>query len=200
MKNERGAVGELPRPLLTSMPDEATIALRSLDSDDFAAVLALSENLTGDELYLRYFTHCSTDLTRWPRSARATTPARIRLGVFEGIALVAVGTWVSGEGSDPGQLGIVVAHRDYDRDIAAILLAHLGEYARSQGAQYLALHVFATDPDVSQLVTDAGWTFRQHHDGEIVTLEVDLTTISPSGRRTPSRASRWSMPATSVVR
>jgi len=75
--------------------DGTKLTVRDLEPEDFPAVLALADNVSGDELYLRFFTYHPKHLAEWPHSATQPTAADLSLGAFDDERLVAVGNYIT---------------------------------------------------------------------------------------------------------
>jgi RimJ/RimL family protein N-acetyltransferase len=168
------ATSALPRKHAT-LRDGSIITVRDLVTDDFAAVMALTKNLSGKELYLRFFTFYPKHLVEWAHSVTEPPPGSVALGAFDGQSLLAVGNYVPT--ADPGtaEIGIVVAHSNHYRGIATVLLTHLGEHAKNTGTQRLIADVLVQNLDMRRVISDAGWSCHQHRDGEVISVEIDLT-------------------------
>ena len=172
--------------------DGTTITVRDLEPDDFAAVMALSDNLSGDELYLRFFTYHPKYLVDWAHSVTEPATGNVALGVFEGRELLAVGNFIAAGESGTAEVAIVVAHRNHHRGIATALLKQLGGQAKKAGTQRLVADVLAQNRDMRQVIADAGWPCIQGRNDEVLTIEVDLTDTSSTGLAEPAPAASLS--------
>ncbi|WP_071286098.1 GNAT family N-acetyltransferase [Mycolicibacterium llatzerense] len=149
MKIEQCQLGHVP-PTTISSPaqqsretlwDGTQITVRDLDPEDFPAVMALADNLTGDELYLRFFTYRPRHLAEWAHSVTEPAAGDVALGAFDGEHLLAVGNSVAVDDSGTAEISVVVAHRNHHRGIATALLRRLAEPAKSTGRQRLIAEV-----------------------------------------------------------
>ena len=140
--------------------------------------MALADNLTGDVLYLRFFTFRPKHIAEWAHSVTDEVPGGLALGVFGGDTLLAVGNYLPTADSDTAEIAIVVAHHQHHRGIATVLLKQLGEHAKNAGMQRLVADVLAQNHDMCKVIADAGWPCVQHRNDDVIAVEVDLTNIS----------------------
>ncbi len=162
--------------------DGKKVTVRDLEPQDFPAVLALSDNLDGDELYLRFFTYLPKHLAEWARSETEPVEGKVSLGAFEGENLVAVGHYIANREFGTAEIAVVVAHRNHHRWIATALLRRLGAHAKRVGTQRLVADVQTPNGEVRRVVAAAGWPCRQHRDGDVLTIEVNLTEYRSTRR------------------
>lgn len=193
MKIEQTPVGYRP-PATFSPPvrqcretlwDGTKITVRDLEPEDFPAVMALADNLSGDELYLRFFTYHPKYLAEWAHSVTRPAAGNVALGAFDGEELMAVGNYIATGEFGTAEIAIVVAHRNHQRGIATALLRRLGEHARRAGVQRLIADVLMQNRNMRQVIADAGWPCLQRRNDEVLTIEVDLTDTSSTGSAEP---------------
>ena len=126
------------RPSPAWQPDETLwdrtmVTVRDLGPNDFPAVLALSDSLSGDELYLRFFTYLPKYLAEWAHSETEPLEENVSLGAFEGDNLVAVGNYSAHREFGTAEIAVVVVRRHHHRGIATALLRLLGAHAKRVG-------------------------------------------------------------------
>lgn len=206
MKIEQLTAG-CPLPATVSSParqsretlwDGTEITVRDLEPEDFPSVMALADNLSGDELYLRFFTYHPHHLAEWARSVTEPAVGNVALGAFDGESLLAVGNSVAVDDAGTAEISVVVAHRNHRRGIATALLRRLAEHAKSTGTQRLTAEVLIQNRDMRQLIADAGWPCSQRRDDEVLTIEVDLADACSTGMAEPEPTA--SLPATCTAR
>ncbi|WP_418001622.1 GNAT family N-acetyltransferase [Mycobacterium sp. PDNC021] len=165
--------------------DGTKVTVRDLEPEDFPAVLALADNLSGDELYLRFFTYDPKHLAEWAHSVTQPTAGGLSLGAFDGERLVSVGNYITASPVGTAEIAIVVAHRNHHRGIATALLRRLGAQAKAAGIQRLFADALAENRGMRQVIADAGWPYTQHRNDEVLTIEVDLTETGSTGLAEP---------------
>ncbi len=165
--------------------DGTKVTVRDLEPDDFPAVLALADDLSGDELYLRFFTYLPKYVTERAHSEPEPTAGNLALGAFDGEQLVAVGNYSATSDFGTAEIAIVVAHRNHHRGIATALLRRLGAHAKRAWTQRLVADVPAQNGDVRRVVAAAGWPCLQHRHDDVLTIEVNLTEYRSAGRAEP---------------
>ncbi len=149
MKIEQCQVGHVPpttisspaQPSRETLWDGTRITVRDLDPEDFPAVMALADNLSGDELYLRFFTYHPRLVAEWAHSVTKPAVGNVAVGAFDGKSLLAVGNSVAVDDSGAAEISVVVAHRNHPRGIATALRRRLAEPAKSTGRQRLIAEV-----------------------------------------------------------
>jgi RimJ/RimL family protein N-acetyltransferase len=178
--------------------DGTRVTVRDLEPEDLPAVLALADSLSGDELYLRFFTYHPKYLAEWAHSVTRSTAGSVSLGAFDGRQLVAVGNYVPTCESGTAEIAIVVAHHNHHRGIATALLRRLGERAKGSGTQRLVADVLAQNQDMRAVIADAGWPCTEHRNDEVLNIVVDLTDTCNTGPSAPETTA--SLPAACSVR
>lgn len=175
-----------PAPQPDETPWDGTrVTVRDLEPHDFPAVMALSDDLNGDELYLRFFTYLPKYLAQWTHSETQPLEANVSLGAFEGEKLVAVGHYIANREFGTAEIAVVVAHRNHHRGIATALLRRLGAHAKRVGTQRLVADVLGQNGEMRRVVAAAGWPCHQHRNGDVLTIEINLTEYSSTGRAEP---------------
>ncbi len=154
------------------------VTVRDLEPDDFPAVLALSDNLGGDELYLRFFTYPPRYLAEWVHSETEPLEGNVSFGAFEGEKLVAVGNYIANREFGTADIAIVVADRNRHRGIATALLRRLGAHAKGAGKQRLVADVLPQNCDMRQTIAAAGWPCTLRRNDGVLAIEVNLTETS----------------------
>lgn len=154
--------------------DGTAITLRRLLPEDRDDIVALAQNLTARERYLRFFTAHPGYLDDWVRSLVDLSPGRFTLGAYESRTLVGLANYV--ETAQPGyaEVAIVVAHGQHQRGVGTALLTALGRIALANGEHHFVADVLAENHDMQKVLVDAGWQWRRHLDGTIFSVEVDL--------------------------
>lgn len=165
---------------MTELIDGTAVVLRQLEPDDGPAVLALYENLTGDEWYFRFFTRRPAHLEAWARSLVEPRDGQGAIGAFESGTLVGVANYVASMTPGVAEVAIVVAHNEHLRGIGTALLQRLGEMALCDGIQHFAADVLSANHPMLRVVNDAGWPSTTHRHGSVLKLHVDLTRADAS--------------------
>lgn len=153
--------------------DGSTVSLRRLDSDDFDQIVRLSESLTDEERYLRFFTVHPAHLDVWARSLTEHSDGEYALGAFDSGRLIGVANYVT---CQPGsaEVAVVVAHDQHLRGVGTALLRELGHIAKRNGLHHFVADVLAENYLMMRVMTDAGWPVTRHLDGSVFHLDIDL--------------------------
>ena len=173
---------------MITLVDGAKVVIRRLASDDYDAVVALSETLTETERYMRFFTTHPGFLDQWARTLTTHSDEQCALGSFEDAALIGTASYVVAAEPGCAEVSVVIAHLQHERGVGTALLLALGRIARDDGIHHLVADVLAENNAMRRVITDAGWPCTQQLDGSVLRISVDLDAVHegadrPSGKR-----------------
>jgi L-amino acid N-acyltransferase YncA len=161
----------------TELYDGSTVVLRRLDAGDFDEVVKLSETLTDEERYLRFFTMRPAHLQAWARSLTERSDALYALGAFEFGKLIGVANYARCKRQGYAEAAVVVAHNEHLRGVGTALLRQLGTVARQNGVHHFVADVLAKNHLMLRVMSDAGWRATRHLDGSVFEMDIDLDTL-----------------------
>ncbi len=170
-----GQIGSSPSSL--TLIDGARVEVRQLASDDYDAVVALSETLTERERYMRFFTVHPGYLDEWARTLTTRSAEQHALGTFEDDALIGTASYVKTTQPGYAEVSVVIAHLQHERGVGTALLRSLGRVARDNGIHHLVADVLAENILMRKVITDGGWPCTQHLDGSVLSVDLDLDLV-----------------------
>jgi len=163
--------------MTATLLDGAEATLRTLDPEDYDAVISLAVCLNAEERYQRFFTVHPTYVGEWALSLATPAQGIVALGAFESGELIGVANYA--ELSRPGEceIAVVVAHEQHERGVGTALLKALGHIARDAGQHRFVADVLFENYAMRRVLHDAGWPMTQHRDGSVLSVEVDIDSI-----------------------
>ncbi|WP_234834732.1 GNAT family N-acetyltransferase [Mycolicibacterium stellerae] len=157
--------------------------VRRLNHDDYDAVVLLATELDAEERYMRFFTLHPAYIGEWALSLTAPAKGVVALGAFEDGDLIGVANYSELSRSGYAEIAVVVAHEQHHRGVGTALLRTLAEIAKDSGQHRFVADVLFENYAMRRVLSDAGWPISQHRDGSVLSLEVDLDTLTDN---TPS--------------
>ncbi|MCR8897472.1 GNAT family N-acetyltransferase [Gordonia sp. GONU] len=177
----------------TSTPTD--LLIRPLQPADQASVVALHQQMGDRETYFRFFALRPGDLAVLAADICAQDGRHLALGAFTGTRLIGVAYLVTvgpapqrdgqSNGTESGEVAMVVAHDHQDHGVGTELLYHLAIWARESGYHELTADILAENTRMLQLVRDQGWSRWTRREGAVLHLDVDLDQAAgdPVGSR-----------------
>jgi RimJ/RimL family protein N-acetyltransferase len=157
--------------------DGSTASLRRLGPGDVDAIMRLSETLTDEDRYYRFFTLHPAYLQTWARSLTDLSSDQYAIGAFESGKLIGVANYVPCDPAGTAEVSVLVAHNEHLRGVGTAMLRQLGLTARRNGLHHFVADVLAENHLMSQVMADAGWPCTRHLDGSVLNVDVDLDKI-----------------------
>jgi GNAT superfamily N-acetyltransferase len=172
--------GTVEDGVTATLRDGVVVAVRRLSAEDFDRVLELTDTLSDDERYFRFFTVHPGYVAEWAQSLTEPAPGVVALGAFDHGELVGVANYAPS--NQPGQveIAVVVAHDQHDRGVGTVLLGELVRIARLHHERHLVADVLAENAEMRRVITDSHVPVRIHRDGSVLSVDVNLETLNDS--------------------
>ncbi len=156
------------------LSDGQFVSLRRLNADDAEAVVALHQNLSDNDRYLRFFTLNPAHLDELVGNLIEPGGGAYALGAFDADRLIGVANYTISDDSAVADIAIVVAHEDHLRGVGTALLAHLAEIAENHGIRRFAADILAENHLMLKVMSDLGWPCERLSYGAVCHLEFEL--------------------------
>ena len=160
------------------LADGGRVHVRPIRESDAEALVALHGRLSDESVYLRYF---SPHARLSPREIAHATQLDHRdheaFAVFEGDALIAVGSYERSGGSDAAEIAFEVDDQHQGRGIGTLLFETLAAAARERGIRRFVANVLPQNRRMLQLFRDAGLSERTRFEGGVVEVELELAPV-----------------------
>jgi acyl-CoA synthetase (NDP forming)/GNAT superfamily N-acetyltransferase len=159
------------------LADGSTVQIRPAVSGDFAAVKAMHEAMSPDNVYLRFFSVSRTAAEREAnRITREPGSHHAALLALSGTEVVGVASYevIGNSGGKIAEVAFAVADTMHHRGIATLLLEHLVSIARAQRIETLFAETLSENTSMLEVFSDAGlpvWTSRAEG---VVTITIPL--------------------------
>jgi acyl-CoA synthetase (NDP forming)/GNAT superfamily N-acetyltransferase len=158
------------------LADGTTITIRPAGPGDYEAVKQLHEDMSPDNLYLRFFS-----VSRLAAEQEARRVCRGEDGSAHGALLGFLGDDLVGVASfepeaDPetAEIALAVADRMHRRGVATLLLEHLVSLARERGVRVLTASALPGNTAILRVFGDAGLSVTRHLDDGVVELSIPI--------------------------
>ncbi len=157
------------------LTDGTTVEIRPATPDDLAAVRAMHEAMSPDNVYLRFFTLSRASAEQEARRlCRAPGPDHeALLAVLDGRAVGAASFEIEA-GTDAAEIAFAVADDMHGRGVGTLLLEHLVSAACHRGVHRVTATVLAQNAEMLRVFADAGLKGRRNMDGGVVEYTCDL--------------------------
>ena len=168
------------------LADGTTITIRPARPDDFAQVKRLHDEMSPDNLYLRFF---SLSKNAGEQEARRVTredgtPHGALLG-FLGDDLVGVASYEPAGQPGTAEVAFAVADRMHHRGVATLLLEHLVSLARANGVHTFTATTLPENTAMLRVFADAGLSATRRMEDGVVELTMPVPRSAGLGE--PSR-------------
>lgn len=164
------------------LSDGTTVRVRPVEPGDQDAVRCLYEEMSPENLRLRFFT-LGRDSARKAadRLCAHVRPGARALLAESGSEVVGLAQYERIDG-DHADVAVAVADRWHHRGVGTLLLEHLVSLARADGITAFDADALSENHDVLKVFTDLGLPVRRHFDGPdvhcVVGLAVDESYLS----------------------
>ena len=134
--------------------DGRLVSLRRLGADDAEAVVALHQNLSDHDRYLRFFTLNPVQSRRARWQADRAWCGQYALGAFDADRLIGVANYVVSDDPTVADIAIVVAHEDHLLGVGTALLRRLAEIAETHGIRRFVADILAENRLMFKVLSD----------------------------------------------
>ena len=168
------------------LADGTTITIRRARPDDFAQVKRLHDEMSPDNLYLRFFSlsrNASEQEAR--RVTRDDGSLQGALLGFLGEDLVGVASYEPTGQPGTAEVAFAVADRMHHRGVATLLLEHLVSLARANGVCTFTAATLPENTAMLRVFADAGLSATRRMDDGVVELTLPIPRTAGLGE--PSR-------------
>jgi acyl-CoA synthetase (NDP forming)/RimJ/RimL family protein N-acetyltransferase len=165
-------------PSYALLADGGTIEIRHAGRSDFDRVLAFHQEMSPDNLYLRFFSLSKRAAEQEAqRVCRPPGPDHAALLALLSDEVVGVASYEPTARIGAAEVAFAVADQMHGRGVATLLLEHLVSFARSGGVTRLTAETLPENTAMLRVFADAGLSAtRQTADGV-----VELTMLVPRG-------------------
>jgi acyl-CoA synthetase (NDP forming)/GNAT superfamily N-acetyltransferase len=157
------------------LADGTTITIRPARPDDFAQVKRLHDEMSPDNLYLRFFSlsrNAGEQEAR--RVTRADGSAYGALLGFLGADLVGVASYEPIGQAGTAEVAFAVADRMHHRGVATLLLEHLVSLARANGLRVFIAATLPENTAMLRVFADAGLSVTRRREDGVVELTMPI--------------------------
>ena len=158
------------------LADGTTITIRPAGPGDYEAVKQLHEDMSPDNLYLRFFS-----MSRLAAEQEARRVCRGEDGSAHGALLGFLGDDLVGVASfepeavpETAEVALAVADRMHRRGVATLLLEHLVSLARERGVRVLTASALPENTAILRVFGDAGLSVTRHLEDGVVELSMPI--------------------------
>ncbi|WP_405933233.1 GNAT family N-acetyltransferase [Streptomyces sp. NBC_00827] len=177
-------------PVHALLTDGTTVRIRRADPGDRDAVLRLYEEMSPENLRLRFFVASEISARQSAdRAADARRPDYCALVAEQDGRLVGLAEYDALPKSPQAEVGLAVADEWHHRGVATLLLEHLADAARGAGITAFSARALAENHEVLRVFTDLGLRVTRQFDGpeayclvELFEDETYLSAVDARGR------------------
>jgi GNAT superfamily N-acetyltransferase len=170
--------------------DGRLVSLRRLNADDAEAVVALHQNLSGHDRYLRFFTLNAVQLDQLISKLIEPAIGQYALGAFDADRLIGVANYAVSDDPTVADVAIVVAHEDHLRGVGTALLRRLAQIAETHGIRRIAADILAQNHLMLKVLSDFGWPCMRLTYGPVRHLESSCPSVLPRPQTATIEGSR----------
>jgi acyl-CoA synthetase (NDP forming)/GNAT superfamily N-acetyltransferase len=170
-----------PASVYALLSDGTTVEIRPTVPGDFAAIKAMHEAMSPDNLYLRFFSSSRTAPEREARRlARPPGPGHMALLALAAGELAGTASYEAARDGDSGDLGdtaeiaFAVADRMHHRGIATLLLEHLVSLARARQVSAFVAETLSENTPMLRVFADAGLPVSTRREGGVAIVTIPL--------------------------
>ncbi|WP_055493905.1 bifunctional GNAT family N-acetyltransferase/acetate--CoA ligase family protein [Streptomyces sp. TP-A0356] len=166
----------LSRPRIHALlADGSTVCLRPVEPDDHQRLRAFYEEMSPENLRLRFFTvsPSSAAMAADHACAPARPGHRALLAEAKGRVL-GLAEYDTGGDKDAAEVSVAVAEGLHHRGVGTLLIEHLVSAARAEGITTFKADALSENLDVLRLFADLGLCTRRHFDGPEVRCTIAL--------------------------
>ena len=168
------------------LADGTTITIRPAGPDDFELVRQLHDEMSPDNLYLRFFS--MSRLAGEQEAHRVTrvdgSPHGALLG-FLGGKLVGVASYEPTGQPGTAEVAFAVADNMHHRGVATLLLEHLVSLARARGVQVFTASTLPENTAMLRVFADAGLSATRRLEDGVVELTMPIPRSAGLGEASP---------------
>ncbi|MFD7695557.1 GNAT family N-acetyltransferase [Streptomyces sp. NPDC059805] len=177
-------------PVHALLADGTTVCLRSVVPGDHDQVEGLYEEMSPENLRLRFFaaSHRSARLAADRACAPPRTGHRALLAEMQG-RVIGLAEYATGDEKDVAEVSVAVADGLHHRGVGTLLVEHLVSTARADGITTLTADALSENHEVLKLFADLGLRTARRFEGPEVrcTITLDLsdtylTAVEERGR------------------
>lgn len=163
-------------PVHALLADGTTVRIRAVERDDHDQLQGLYEEMSSENLRLRFFAASRRSAAQ--AADRACAPPRQgyrallaeRAGQVIGLA-----EYETGEDAGTAEISIAVADGLHHRGVGTLLIEHLVSAARMEGITTFTADALSENSEVLRLFSDLGLSMSRGYDGPEVRCTISLT-------------------------
>ncbi|HEY2130347.1 MAG TPA: GNAT family N-acetyltransferase [Streptosporangiaceae bacterium] len=168
------------------LADGTTITIRPAGPDDFEQVKRLHDEMSPDNLYLRFFSvRRQAGEHEARRVCREDEAAHGALLGFLGDQLAGVASYEQTGQPGTSEVAFAVADKMHHRGVATLLLEHLVSLARARGVRVFTASTLAENTAMLRVFADAGLSATRRLDDGVVELTMPIPRSAGLGEASP---------------
>ncbi|MFK4145370.1 GNAT family N-acetyltransferase [Streptomyces sp. NPDC004065] len=188
-EGERAMSDTQQQPVHALLTDGTTVRVRAAGPGDHDAVLRLYEQMSDDNLRLRFFSVSRTSARQGAdRVAGPPRPGYRALVAEHAGRLVGLAEYEAEPNGSTADVALAVADDWHHRGVATLLLEHLADAARGAGVTAFTADALAENHEVLKVFHDLGLRVTRHYDGPEVHCVVELAEDEDYLRAVDARA------------
>ncbi|MFD7445663.1 GNAT family N-acetyltransferase [Streptomyces sp. NPDC059909] len=157
------------------LADGTTVRIRPVQPSDHARVLRLYEEMSPENIRLRFFTtNRNSAVQDADRMCSLDRPGRRSLLAEAGDEVVGMAEYERLEAGTEADVALAVSDRWHHRGVGTLLLEHLVSLARADGITAFSADALSENHEVLKVFADLGLSVTRHFDGPEVHCTVRL--------------------------